>query len=143
MCSFSKLTAYLLGCCSAHQCVLYPPCGQWQRPKTFIYRLLQLKALCGSCEQIDLFPPGEHHRAVDPCEAAKFSSVVYFSTQGFGINIQLRIKNLTFLNDWVCFSTTILNIKAIDYFKQGLVRAKKANLQRNESIFLGNIWYNY
>ena len=36
-----------------------------------------------------------------------------------------------------------LIIKAIDYFKQGLVRAKKANLQRNESIFLGNIGSSY
>ena len=56
---------------------------------------------------------------VDPCEAAKFNSIDYFSTQDFGINIQSSIfwdKNLTFLNNQVFFNPTTLNIKKIKYF---------------------------
>ena len=53
-------------------------------------------------------------KGVDPCKAAKFNSIEYFSTQDFGNNIQssiFRDKNLTFLNDRVFFNTKNLNIK--------------------------------
>ena len=56
---------------------------------------------------------------LDPCEAAKFNSIEYFSTQDFGIDIQSIIfqdKNLTFLNDRVFFNTKFFNIKTIEYF---------------------------
>lgn len=56
---------------------------------------------------------------LDPCEAAKFNSIEYFSTQDFGIDIQssiFRDKNLTFLNDRVFFNTKFFNIKTIEYF---------------------------
>ena len=41
---------------------------------------------------------------INPCKAAKFNSINYFSTQDFGIIIQSRIvqdKNGTFLNNQV------------------------------------------
>ena len=62
---------------------------------------------------------GRSAPTLDPCEAAKFNSIEYCSTQDFGINIQsgiFRDKNLTFLNDRVFFNTKILNIKMIEYF---------------------------
>ncbi len=61
------------------------------------------------------------HVEVDPCEAAKFNSIEYFSTQDFGIDIQSSIfqdKNLTFLNNRVFFNTKFVNIQTIEYFFQ-------------------------
>ena len=61
---------------------------------------------------------GRSAPTLDPCEAAKFNSIEYCSTQDFGINIQssiIRDKNLTFLNDRVFFNTTNLNVKTIEY----------------------------
>ena len=54
------------------------------------------------------------HPHLDPCEAANFNSINYFSTQDFGINIQSSIfqhNNCEYKNDRVFFNTTILNIK--------------------------------
>ena len=51
---------------------------------------------------------------LDPCEAAKFNLIEYFSTQDFVIDIQTSIfrdKNLPFLNDRVFFNTKFFNIK--------------------------------
>ena len=51
---------------------------------------------------------------LDPCEATKFNSIEYFSTQDFGINIQssiFRDENLTFLNNRVLFNIKFFNIK--------------------------------
>ena len=59
------------------------------------------------------------HPHLDPCEAANFNSINYFSTQDFGINIQSSIfqhNNCEYKNDRVFFNTTILNIKTIEYF---------------------------
>ena len=77
---------------------------------------------------------------IDPCEAAQFNSINYFSTQDFGIIIQssiFRDKNLTFLNNQVFFNTTILNIKTIKYFSMQIFK------YTNDRVFFNAIFLIY
>ena len=72
--------------------------------------------------------------SVDPCEAAKFNLIKYFSTQDFGIDIQSSIfqdKNLTFLNDQVFFNAKFFNIKTIEYFSTQILNIQPDNAKRS------------
>ena len=79
---------------------------------------------------------------VDPCEAAKFNSIDYFSTQDFGIIIQssiFRDKNSTFLNNQVFFNTIFLKIKTMEYFSTQIF--KYITKQRKKKIILLNYFF--
>ena len=76
---------------------------------------------------------------VDPCEAANFNSIDYFSTQDFGINIESSIfqhNNCEYKNDRGFFNTKILNIKTIEYFQRKFLNILLDNAKYHDYIKL-------